>query len=108
MFAPGIGFDHVGERGHHLFDLPHGLAVRLRHGVFDAAELAVQDLAPEQVLELLERLRGGLAAPLIVGELPDRRGGVAGDRVEFGLAQPCLVARVGKELSSLLPDGLVE
>ena len=60
-----------------------------------AAELAVQHLAAQQVLQLLEGLPGGRGAPVVVGQLPDRLGRVGRQRVQLGLAQPGLVGGRG-------------
>ena len=99
---------HLVQVAEHVLDPLHGLRVRIAHGLPDAAELAVEHLAAQQVLELFEGLAGGGRPPVVVGELPDRLGRVGGQRVEVGFAQPGLVARVGEQLGALLPDGGVE
>jgi hypothetical protein len=108
VLTAGVSLDHVRQRGHHVLDPLHALGVGLRHRLLDAAELAVQHLAPEQVPELLEGLRGSLAAPLVVVQLPDRAGGVGGQRVELGLTHPGVVAGIGEQLGALLADRGVE
>lgn len=108
VLAAGVPLQHLVEVGQHVLDPLHGLRVRPLQHVLHAAELAVQHLGPEQVLELLERLPGGRAAPVVVGQLPDGLRGVGRQRVQFVLAQPRLVAGVREQLGPLLPDGGVQ
>ncbi len=108
VLAPGVSLDHRRQRGHHVPDPPHRLGVRRFHGLLDAAELAVEHLAPQQLLQLLEGGRRRLAAPLVVGKLPDRLGGVGRQRVEFRLAHPGLVARIWEQLGPLLADRRIQ
>jgi hypothetical protein len=103
-----IGGQHLVQVAEHVLDPLHRLRVGVLHDLPHAAELAVQYVAAQQVLELLEGLAGGGRAPVVVGQLPDRLGRVGGQRVEVGLAHPGLVARVGEQLGALLPDGRVE
>ena len=59
VLAAGIGGQHLVQVAEHVLDPLHRLRVRVLHDLPHAAELAVQHLAAEQVLELLEGLAGG-------------------------------------------------
>ncbi len=104
VLAPGVGVQHRVQVGQHVLDPLQRLRVRVGQRVLHAAELAVQYLPPEQVLELLEGLPRGVRAPLVAGQPADRLRGVRGQRVKFGLAHPGVVAGVGEQLGPLLPD----
>ncbi len=108
VLAPRVVLEHLGQRGHHVLDPLHGLLVGLVQALLHALELAVQDLLPQQVLELLERLPGRRRLPFVVRQLPDRARGVGRDRVQLGLAHPRGVAGVGEQLRPLLADRLVQ
>ena len=58
--------------------------------------------------ELLVRRARLVRAPVVLGELAHGARGVAGQRVELGLAQPRVVGRVGEQRGALLLDGRVE
>jgi hypothetical protein len=106
--ALGIGVEHRVEPGHHVLDPLHRLRVGLLQGLLHAAELAVEHLPAEQVLQLLERFPGGGRAPLVVGEIPDRLRHVGRQRVKLGLAQPGIVTGIREQLGALLADRRVE
>jgi hypothetical protein len=108
VLAAGVGGQHLVQVAEHVLDPLHRLRVGVLHGLLHAAELAVEHLAAEQVLELLEGPAGGGRPPVVVGQLPDGLRRVGGQRVQVGLAHPGLVARVGEQLGPLLPDGRVE
>ena len=104
MRAAGVGVEHLIQRGHHVLDPLHGPGIRLLQALLHAAELAVEHLPAQQVLELLEGLPGRIAAPVVVVEPPDRPCGVARQLIELGLAQPGLVGGVREQLGAFLPD----
>ena len=108
VLAPGVRLQHLVEIGQHVLDPLHGFGVRLLQDFLHAAELAVQDLAAEQVLEPLEGLPGGLAAPVVVGQPADGLRGVGRQPVQLVLAEPGLVAGVGEQLGPLLADRRVQ
>ena len=70
-----------------------GTAQRVPH----PAELAVEHLAAQQVLDLGVRLARLVAAPPVVRQLPDRPGGVVRQRVQLGLGKSRGVVRVGEQ-----------
>ena len=108
VLAPRVRLQHLVEVRQHVLDPLHRLRVRVFQRVLHAAELAVQHLAPEQVLELLERLPCGGRPPVVVGQPPDRLRGVGGQRIQFRLAHPGIVAGVGEQLGPLLADRRVQ
>ena len=108
VLAAGVGGQHLVQVAEHVLDPLHRLRVGILHDLPHAAELAVQHVAAQHVLELLEGLAGGGRPPVVVGQLPDRLRRVGRQRVQVGLAHPGLVARVGEQLGPLLPDGRVE
>ena len=60
MLAAGVGGQHLVQVAEHVLDPLHRLRVGVLHDLPHAAELAVQHVAAQQVLELLEGLAGGL------------------------------------------------
>jgi hypothetical protein len=60
MLAAGVGGQHLVQVAEHILDPLHRLRVGVLHDLPHAAELAVQHVAAQQVLELLEGLAGGL------------------------------------------------
>ena len=108
MAALGVGLQHRGQCGHHVLHPLHGLGIWISQGLLHAAELAVQHLTAQQVPELLEGLRRRTGLPLVISKLPDGLCRVRRQRIEFGLAQPCLVGGVGEELGTFLADSDIE
>ncbi len=108
VLAPGVGVEHLVERGHHRPDafelLRGGVLQRVAH----ALELGVEDLAAQQVLDLVVGLPGLGRAPLVFGELADGPRRVVRQGVELGLGQPGRVVRVGEQRAPLLLQRLVE
>src|SRR6202035_5913516 len=62
----------------------------------------------QEVAQLLELLPCFLRPPVVVGELPNGPRGVIRQRVEFRLAEPRVVARVGEQRTALGLECLVE
>ena len=77
-------------------------------GLLHAFELAVQYLAAEQVLDLLEGLAGLGGGPVVLGQRAYGAGGIVRQRVELGLFQPGVVRRIREERGALLLQSLVE
>jgi len=59
MLAAGVGGQHLVQVAEHVLDPLHRLRVGIAHDLPHAPELAVQHVAAQQVLELLEGLAGG-------------------------------------------------
>ena len=76
VLAARVGVEHVVERVHHVAHALHVLLVGVGQGVAHAGELRVEQLAAQQVLDLLVLLRGLGRAPLVLGELLHGPGGV--------------------------------
>ena len=108
VLAPGVGVEHLPQVREHVLDPLHGGRVGVLERLLHALELAVEHLPAEQVAQLLELLPGGLRPPVVLGQLPDRPGGVVRQVVELGLAEPGVVARVGEQLAALGLERLVE
>ena len=108
MLTPGVRLQHLVQLRQHVLDPLHRLRVWAFERVLHAAELAVQHLAAEQVFELLERLSSGGRPPVVVGQAPDRLRGVGRQRIQFRLAHPGVVARVGEQFRPLLPDRRIQ
>jgi hypothetical protein len=108
VLAAGVGVEHGVELGQHAPDPVHVLLARPGERIAHALEAAVEQLAPEQVTDLLVEVGGFWRTPLAVGELADGTGGVGGELVQLGLVEPRLVGRVRRERGPLGVEGLVE
>jgi hypothetical protein len=97
VLAAGVRVEQLVERPEHVLDPLHLLRAGVGERVAHAAELGVEHLAPQQVADLLVGLRGLGRAPLVVGELAHRPGGVVGELVQLGLGQPGGVGRVREQ-----------
>jgi hypothetical protein len=101
VLTAGVGLEHVVQRGDHLPDPGHVLGAGAAQRVPHPAELAVQHLPPQQVLDLLVRLPGLVRAPLVVRQLADGAGRVVRQRVQLRFREPGRVVRVGEQLPPL-------
>jgi hypothetical protein len=108
VLAAGVGVQHRVEVGQHVLDPLHGGRVVRLQALLHAPELGVEDLAAEQVADLL--VGGGRLgrAPAVVGQLAHGAGGVVRELVQLGLGQPGGVRRVGEQGAPLLLQGPVE
>ena len=73
VVATGVRREQVAEVAQHLLDPLAVLRRGVLEGLLHAGEALVEQLAPEEVLDLLVLLAGVRAAPLVVGELHDGR-----------------------------------
>ena len=79
-----------------------GLRVRrIAQGLGEVAELRVDDVAPQAVLDLLVCLTRLGTSPVVVAQLAHRARGVAADGVEHRLAEARVVGRVGEQRGAL-------
>jgi hypothetical protein len=62
----------------------------------------------QQLLQLLVRRAGLRRLPVVPAQLADRPRRLAGQRVELGLAEACVVRGIGEQRRTFLADGLVE
>ena len=108
VLAARVGVKHLVERLHHLADVLHVLRSRVGQRVTHAGELRVEDLRPQQILNLLVLLPSLGRTPLVVGEFAHGPGSVAGQRVEFGLGHARRVGRIGEQRPAFGLDRLVE
>jgi hypothetical protein len=108
VLAPRIGLEHGVEVGEHVLDPLQVLGARVLERLLHPLELAVEHLAPQQVVDLLVLLASLRAAPGVGLELLHGAGGVAGQRVELHLRHPRAVGRVGEQRRLLELDGFLE
>ncbi len=73
-----------------------------------ALELAVEHLAAQQVLDLLESLPRLGGAPVVLRQRADRPRRVVGEGVELGLGETRVVGRVRKQRLALLLERLLQ
>ena len=108
VVAAGVCGEEVAQVAQHLLDPLPVLRGRVLEGLLHPREALVEQLAPEQVLDLLVGLPGIAAAPRVVGQLGD--GGRRGCRQPLHpqLGEPCVVVEVAGELLALGEHGLVE
>ena len=108
VVAAGVRGEQVAEVAQHLLDplavLGRGVLERLLH----PGEALVEQLAAEEVLDLVVLLAGVAAAPLVVGELGDRRRGGCREPLHPHLGEPCVVVEVAGQLLALGEHGVVE
>ena len=108
VVAAGVGGEQVAEVAQHLLDplavLGRGVLERLLH----PGEALVEQLAAEQVLDLVVLLAGVAAAPLVVGELGDRRRRGRRQPLHPHLGEPRVVVEVAGELLALGEHRVVE
>ena len=109
VLAPGVGGEEVVEVAEHLLDALAVLGGGVLEGLLHPREALVEQLAAEEVLDLLVLLAGVAAAPRVVGQLGDRgRGGRRGSPSIRISAKPGVVVEVSGELLALGEHGLVE
>ena len=108
VLSARVRVEHLPQVSEHVLDPLHGGRVRVFQCLLHPLELAVKDLPAQQVTQLLELLSRLLRPPVVVGELADGPRGVIRQRVEFRLAEPRVVARVGEQRAALGFECLVE
>ena len=92
VLLPGVRREQRVQIGQHVLDPLHRLGVRRVEGLLHAGELGVQHLAAQHVLDRLEGRPGLIRAPLVVVQRAHGAGDVVGQRVQFQLGEPRVVA----------------
>ena len=111
VLALPVLVEELVEIGQHLRDGRAVLVARVLERVLHAGEPLVEQLAPQEVLDLLVRLLGGLGLPVVRTQRVHGSGRRAGERVERHLPQgPVAVVhgRVAGELLALFQERRLE
>ena len=108
VLALRVGLEHRVEVGQHVLDRLHRSRVRLLQRVLHALELAVQDLAAQEVVDLLERRAGLGTAPVVRLERGHRAGGVGRQGVQLELGHAGAVIGVGEQRGPFELERLLE